>query len=122
MNARISAFQYTKNLNYNKIRLTDEEETFIRNPDKGLAMLKQIQKYPVGMVVQFCDREYVFDATVIDSSIPGQVSVIDKQGFIHIGKIEEADSYDVMTMVSVVNKYKAGYNPEKMGGELFIRH
>ena len=122
MNARSQGFQYTKNLNYNKISVSQYEEAIVLNHTKGSEMMKLNQKFPVGTVVRFCDRDFVFDATVVDASIPGQISVVDKKGFIHIGKIHEHDEYDAIAMTSPINKYKAGYNPEKMGAEPLVQH
>lgn len=85
------------------------------NLNKEEIMLEQIKKFHVGAVVRFCDRDFVIEARVIDNTVPGQVSVIDSQGFIHIGKIQKHKEYDVMAMTSSVQRYKAGYVPEKHG-------
>ena len=88
----------------------------VKNPNKDTDMMEQLRKFPIGTMVLFCDRDFVINATVIENSIPGQVSVIDKQGYIHLGKIESNKEYEVMTMAGMQNKYKNGYNPEKSHG------
>ena len=93
----------------------------VKNLTKEADMIEQIKKFPIGTTVLFCDRDFVINATVIENSIPGQVSVIDKQGYIHLGKIESNKEYQVMTMVGMQNKYKNGYNPEKSNGVPLFR-
>lgn len=100
-------------------KMTFQEE--VKNPNKEFDMLEQVKKFPVGTMVLFCDRDFVINATVIENSIPGQVSVIDKQGYIHLGKIENQKEYQVITMVGMQNKYKNGYNPEKSNGVPLFR-
>ena len=85
----------------------------VKNPNKETNMLNQIRKFPIGTTTKFCDRHFVIDVTIIDNTIPGQISVIDKQGFIHIGNIEEHKEYLLMTIASTANKYRNGYNPDK---------
>ena len=100
------------NTNYDIVYLDDP----VVNYEKANTMLKQLSKFYTGAIVRFCDRDFVFNAKVIDSAVPGQISVIDDQGFIHIGKITQHKDFDALAITSPIVKYRAGYNPEKFGG------
>ena len=58
------------------------------------------------------------DVTRINK-ILNQLSVVDKQGFMHIGQIDITKNYDVVTMCSTREKIKQGYIAAKSHGVVY---
>ena len=80
---------------------------------------KQMQAFPIGQTVRFYDRRFIIEAEVYENKILNQLSVVDKQGFMHIGQIDITKNYDVVTMCSTREKIKQGYIAAKSHGVVY---
>ena len=110
---------------YNQNRFSEESNTQPSFSHSGptLETVKliqtQMQAFPIGQTVRFYDRSFIIEAEVYENKILNQLSVVDKQGFMHIGQIDITKNYDVVTMCSTREKIKQGYIAAKSHGVVY---
>ena len=70
------------------------------------------KRFLIGEKARFFDRQVVIEVEILDAHLEHQLTVIDQQGYVHVGNVVVNPNYDLETICSMKVKQAHGYKPK----------
>lgn len=70
------------------------------------------KRFLIGEKVRFFDRQVVIEVEIVDAHLDHQLTVIDRQGYVHVGNVVVNPNYELETICSMNVKRANGYKPK----------